>query len=133
LLVRHSRRIFSLALLLRRRSIAGAALSRRQFTPGFPHRPPFQCARESADAISDPASWRDGLSLLPIRKAAHLFQSAELPARGRERLPSEVERTPDPVRRRLRAETRITPELRCASIHSGTSATRFTGARHSRR
>src|SRR5205085_2846981 len=98
LLVRPSWGLLPLPLLLRRGSITGATLPGRYFSARQPDRPALQRHCESADAIPDSPPRCDGLPLLPIREATDVFQSAELPARGRGRLCLEAERASDPVR-----------------------------------
>src|SRR5205807_9821805 len=71
-------RIFSRTLVFRRRPVSGSTVSRRRVVNRQPIRSSFQCGCESADAISHSAVGSNGFPVLPVRRAAYLFQSPSL-------------------------------------------------------
>jgi len=71
-------RIFSGTLVFRRRPVSGSTVSRRRVVNRQPIRSSFQCSCESADAISHSAAGSNGFPVLPVRRAAYLFQSPSL-------------------------------------------------------
>src|SRR5262249_56067484 len=97
ILVGPDRWLFSRTFVLRSGPIAGTTVSRRRLAQREPSWIALQCRSQSADAILHSAARGDCFHVLPIRKAARLFQSTCVRARAGERLCTAISCVTAPV------------------------------------
>src|SRR5262249_37351640 len=106
ILVGPDRWLFSRTFVLRSGPIAGTTVSRRRLAQREPSWIALQCRSQSADAILHSAARGDCFHVLPIRKAARLFQSTCVRARTGERLCTAISCVTDAVRGGVHAKAR---------------------------